>query len=61
LATCRLGKKITNPTSDRLLIPKIYKELKKLTSKKKKKKKNPNNTKIKCGIELNRKFIKEES
>jgi hypothetical protein len=37
----------TNPTSDRGLISKIYKELKKLTTK------NPNNPNKKWGIELN--------
>ena len=45
----------TNPTSDRGLISKIYKELKKLTSKKQ------NNRIKKCGIELNREYTKEES
>lgn len=49
-------KNLTNPTSGRGLISKIYKELKKLTSKKTK---QPN--KKKWGIELNREFITEES
>jgi hypothetical protein len=47
----RLGKIFTNPTFDRELICKIYKELKKLTSK------NPSNPikkKKKHGIGLNR-------
>ena len=57
MTTYRLGKKIfTNPTSDRWLISKIYKELKKLITK------NPNNPiKKKWGIELNREFTTEES
>jgi hypothetical protein len=42
------GKKNTNSTSDRGLIAKIYKELKKLTTK------IPNNPIKKWGIELNR-------
>jgi hypothetical protein len=45
----------TNPTFDRDLISKIYKELKKLTTKK------PNNLNKKWGIELNQEFITEES
>jgi hypothetical protein len=44
----------TNPTSDRGLISKIYKELKKLITKK------PNNPVKKWGIELNREFTTEE-
>jgi hypothetical protein len=51
-----LGKKnLTDPKSDRELISKIYKELKKLTSKK------PNNPILKWGTELNREFMTEES
>jgi hypothetical protein len=50
-----LGKTFINPTSNRGLISKIYKELKKLTSKK------PNNTIQKWGIELNREFTTQES
>jgi len=55
----QIGKKIfTSPTSDRGLISKIYKELKKLTSKKKKntkkQNKNNNNPIKKWGMELNR-------
>ena len=54
----QIGKKfIPNPTSDRALISKIYKELKKLTSKKKTKQPN----RKKWGIQLNREFITEES
>jgi hypothetical protein len=45
----------TNPTSDRGLISKIYKELKKLITKK------LNNPMKKCGVELNREFTTEES
>jgi len=52
-----LGKKnFTKPTSDRGLISKIYKELKKLISKTPK---NP--IKKKWGIELNIEFTTEES
>ena len=55
-----MGKKIlTNPTFDRGLISKVYKELKKLTTKKKKKKSN--NPIKKWDIELSREFIIEES
>jgi len=49
------GKIFTNPTSDRGLISKIYKELKKLTSKK------PNYPIKKWGLQLNREFTSEES
>jgi hypothetical protein len=49
------GKIFTNPTSDRGLISKIYKELKKLTTKK------PNNPIKKLGIELNQEFTTKES
>jgi hypothetical protein len=45
----------TNPTSHRRLTSKIYKELKKLITKK------PNNPIKKWGIELNREFTTEES
>jgi hypothetical protein len=45
---------LTNPTSDRRLISKIYKELKKLTTNK------PNNPIKKWGIELNQEFTSEE-
>jgi hypothetical protein len=49
LATYRLGKILSNPTSGRgLIISKIYKELKKLRTKK------PNNPIKKWGIELKR-------
>jgi hypothetical protein len=51
-----LEKIFTNPSSDRGLISKIYKELKKFITKKKKKKKNQ-----KWGIELNGDFTAEES
>jgi hypothetical protein len=50
-------KNFTNPTSDRGLISKIYKELKKLNSKKKK----PKQSNQKWGIELNQEFTTEES
>ena len=49
-------KNFTNPTSDRGLISKIYKELKKLIAKK-----TPNNPIKKWSIELNRELITEES
>ena len=50
------GKKIfTNLTSNKGLTSKVYKELKKLTSK------NQNNPIKKWGIELNREFTTEES
>jgi hypothetical protein len=45
----------TNPTSDRRLISKIYKELKKLDTNK------PNNPIKRWGAELNRDFSTEES
>jgi hypothetical protein len=45
----------TNPTSDRGLICKIYKELKKLNTN------NPNNPVKKWGTRLNREFSTEES
>jgi hypothetical protein len=56
----KLGKKIfTNPTSNRGLISKIYKELKKQTSKKNKQtNKQPYQ---KWGMELKREFTIEES
>ena len=47
------GKIFTNSTSDRRIIPKIYKELKKLATKK------PNNPIKKWGIELNQEFTTE--
>jgi hypothetical protein len=51
-----LGKKIfPNPTPNRELISKTYKELKKLTTK------NPNNPIKKWGIEQNQEFTTEES
>jgi|UPI0000F4D4B6 hypothetical protein len=49
------GKNFTNPTFDRGLMSKIYKELKKSTSQ------NPNNTINKWGTELRRKLTTEES
>ena len=52
-----LEKIITRHTSDRGLVSKIYKELKKLDSKKKKK---PNNPILKMGTELNKEFSTEE-
>jgi hypothetical protein len=52
----QIGKKIfANPTSNTGLISKIYKELKKLTSK------NPNNAIKKWGIQLTREFTTEGS
>jgi hypothetical protein len=48
------GKIFTNPTSDRGLIFKIYKELKKLDSRK------PNNPIKKWGTELNKEFSTEK-
>jgi hypothetical protein len=50
-----LEKNFTTPTCDRGLIPKIYKELKKLSPQ------APNNLIKKWGIELNREFTIEES
>jgi hypothetical protein len=56
ISNLQIGKKIfTNPTSDRRLISKIYKELTKLITKK------PNNPIKKWGIELNQEFTTEES
>jgi hypothetical protein len=52
-----LGKIFTNPTSDRGLLSKIYKQLKKLIIKKKK----MNNPIKEWGIEPNREFTIEES
>jgi hypothetical protein len=52
-----LGKNFTNPTSNRELISKIYKELKKLISKNTKQ----NNLIKKGGVELNREFTTEDS
>jgi hypothetical protein len=50
-----LGKKIfTNPTSERGIISKIYKKLKKLSPK------SSNNPSKKSGTDLNREFTKEE-
>jgi hypothetical protein len=49
------GKIFTNSTSDRGLISKIYKELKKLVINK------PNNLILKCGTDINREFSIEES
>jgi hypothetical protein len=46
----------TNPASNTGLISKLYKELKKVTTKK-----TPNNPIKKWGIELNREFTTEES
>jgi hypothetical protein len=55
-ATYRLGKKIfNNHTSNRGLISKTYKELKKIFTKK------PNNSIKKWGTELNQEFTTEES
>jgi hypothetical protein len=52
----QIGRKIfTNPTSNRGLISKICKELKKLTTK------NPNNPIKKWSIEINQEFTTEES
>ena len=50
-----MEKNFTTPTCDRGLIPKIYKELKKLSPQ------APNNLIKKWGIELNREFTIEES
>jgi hypothetical protein len=56
LATYRLGKEIfTNPTSDRGLISNIFKELKKLITKK------PNNPIKIQGIELKQEFTTKQS
>jgi hypothetical protein len=56
LATYRLGKKIfTKPIFNRGSISKIYKELKKLTTK------IPNNPVKNWGIDLNLEFTTEES
>jgi hypothetical protein len=62
----QIGKKIfTNPTSDKGLISKIYKELKKVTTKTNKqtnkKQKTKNNPIKKLGIGLNWDFTTEES
>jgi hypothetical protein len=54
MATNRLGKIFSNPTSDRRLISNIYKELKKLDSR------EPNNPIKKWGTELNKEFSTEE-
>jgi hypothetical protein len=57
LAAYRLEKKIlTNPTSNRGLISKIYKELKKLSTKK-----NPKNIMKKWDMEPNQEFITGKS
>jgi hypothetical protein len=55
ISNLQIGKKIfTNPTSNRGLISKIDKELKKLITKK------PNNPIKKWGIELNKEFTTEK-
>jgi hypothetical protein len=63
LTNYRSGEKIfTNPTSDRGLISKIHKELKKLnTQKQNKTKQKLSNPIKKWSIELNREFTTEES
>jgi DNA-binding transcriptional regulator GbsR (MarR family) len=53
-ATNRLGKDLTNPKSDRGIISNIYKELKKLESRK------SNNPIKKWGTEINKEFSTEE-
>jgi hypothetical protein len=50
-----LEKILTNPSSNRGLISKVYEELKKLCSRK------PNNTIKMWGAELNKEFTPEES
>jgi hypothetical protein len=54
MATNRLEKIFTNPISDRGLILNIYKELKKVDSRK------PNNPILKWGKEPNKEFSSEE-
>jgi hypothetical protein len=50
-----MGKNITNPISDRVLISKIYKKLKKINTN------NPNNPILKWATKPNRKVSTEES